>query len=441
MSKAGERWLTRPVSSSKAVYRHKLLDELSVINPSQISIQEYNKRQLICDDLITSYRENFSDEQIQAIATMLSLSKYLTQTVKDFSHNNDKKLLLAFAKNFRNYEKMNNEFYNLIDDLDHAAPFWRFLNSVSPKVDDITFRKILDSYTETSENKKLTAFNITEESYIDHPDAYTKEEARLILQKCNISSKESVSMLGSVINLYTQKYGKDILPELQQALQNKITTSYTHWSGNSWKMKFEEIWFKTMPELAKVLKEKATQELNKREQEFQTAIDDFFEKHGGKLYVVIPKTSKKWSMFIEDSLIASYPELSYSFRDNYFERVRNTGKCGINITYIKNRESDSFLLLNLKRIKESPERRLTLYVPAEMIGQVIGKGGENIKEIEKATGKEFKVLAGDFRTAQRIQDAKDRIAPHHINTQANSQQDNHSPKFSGPKGPNGRDDR
>ena len=214
MSKAGERWLTKPVSSSEAdwwkINRHKLLDELSVINPSQISIQEYNKRQLICDDLITSYRGNFSDEQIQAIATMLSLSKYLTQTVKDFSHNNDKKLLLAFAKNFRNYEKMKDKFYDLIVNLDHAAPFWRFLNSVSPKVDDITFRKILDSYTETSENKKLTAFNITEKSYIDHPDAYTKEEARLILQQCNISSKESVSMLGSVINLYTQKYGKDI---------------------------------------------------------------------------------------------------------------------------------------------------------------------------------------------------------------------------------------
>ena len=96
------------------------------------------------------------------------------------------------------------------------------------------------------------------------------------------------------------------------------------------------------------------------------------------------------------------------------------------------------LLLNLKRIKESPEKRLTLYVPEELVGWVIGKGGSNIKKIEEITGKKFQVLAGDFRIAQKAQDAKDRIASRQ---QPGTKHENNSSGPVGPKGPNVNDGR
>ena len=59
----------------------------------------------------------------------------------------------------------------------------------------------------------------------------------------------------------------------------------------------------------------------------------------------------------------------------------------------------------------------------------------------KHTGKKFQVLAGDFRMAQKTQDAKDRIASHQIKAQTDHPQGNNLPNFSGSKDPNGNDGR
>ncbi|MBO6288733.1 MAG: KH domain-containing protein [Alphaproteobacteria bacterium] len=170
--------------------------------------------------------------------------------------------------------------------------------------------------------------------------------------------------------------------------------------------------------LGKILENKHQQDLEKVQQN----IDTFFEQQGNRQYVLLDLSP-------------------FGIRRDYRDIYEKEGDY-VYIMYIEDRKQDRSLLFNLKRIKESPEKRLTLYVPADIIGRVIGKSGSNIKKIEEVTGKKFQILAGDFRIAQKVQDAKDRITSHQEKAQTNpSQQGSNSPKFLGSKGPKGNDGR
>ena len=167
--------------------------------------------------------------------------------------------------------------------------------------------------------------------------------------------------------------------------------------------------------LGKILEKMQVKEL----ENLQNKTDKFFEQEGNLKYILLRRNELKW----KQPEIAENPNLTMIIYSDY-----------IRAKYGKEYE----LLLNLKRIKESPEKRLTLYVPEELVGWVIGKGGSNIKKIEEITGKKFQVLAGDFRIAQKAQDAKDRIASRQ---QPDTKQGNNSSGPVVPKGPNVNDGR
>ena len=126
--------------------------------------------------------------------------------------------------------------------------------------------------------------------------------------------------------------------------------------------------------------------------EKQNIVDCFFEEQGNPNYAV---------MSLPTTLGGTIDLRAIERRSPNLYKVLEPERLIYSTNNIGSKKYPKFLLINLKRIKEIPHKQLTLYVPAEMIGKVIGKGGSNIKKIEELTGKSFFVKAGDFRATSQ----------------------------------------
>lgn len=125
----------------------------------------------------------------------------------------------------------------------------------------------------------------------------------------------------------------------------------------------------------------------------QQMIDEFFKKHGNLNYV-----------FLE---LDTYADLTveYSSRKNkekypdLYELSKNPNFSSlVRAEYITNKPSKTFLLLNKERIKSAKDRPVVIYAPDNLVGRIIGKGGENIKEIsQKLGGVRLKVVKASER--------------------------------------------
>ena len=423
-------------------------ERLAEERENRVSNTEKKLAQSVTVDVSKIAVEELSDKTEEIV--LWAIGRYLMQEVSDFTKEGKMELLkkyLDIANPSRNEGAYGNRAFPMIvkDGYDYCLPYGDFLMQLNIKDEEL--KQFLDIHP--CDDPRV---------FIKHPSAYSKDNAKSVV-RCTVRPiPEFNQTFADVKEVYIDNFGSDfdeiptytdkqgnqrcVLDSVQDAFKKLYNLKSAATYAPEYIEKFlpdlmEQYSYQTLKEcivneqtestLGRILDDKHKQKLDT----LQLDVDTFFAKQGNINYIVFDLPVDRHRDIDWCQAKKTHPD----FLKLYFCKEL------IYINDIGNKSETQFLLLNLKRIKESPEKRLTLYVPAELIGRVIGKGGSNIKKLEEATGKKFQVLAGDFRIAQKTQNAKDRIAGHQAKTQTDHPQGNNSPKFSGPKGPNGNDGR
>ncbi len=108
-----------------------------------------------------------------------------------------------------------------------------------------------------------------------------------------------------------------------------------------------------------------------------------YEEIYDELYYIHQRFDKKFMKISRDGLVAF---INIEMHPNEVD----TDKYEVVYSYFQD-ERLYILALNKEKVYDSKLKRLEVKVPKNFVGRVIGKGGRNIKEIEKSTGIRLKI--------------------------------------------------
>lgn len=374
----------RKAREEYALRKHEeIVAESKKIDASKITV----------DDLI-ALEDNPNYEEKQAV--IWAVGRYFQHDVKDFTKEGKMDLFKKFVEICLSAPKDKQIFFNPEQ---YAYP--HFLLTIE-NIKDSELAQVLETYPSSRY-----------ELFLKRPYAFSKELAQQVVQEyinytwiCPVSSEFS-----DVKKTYLQHFGDDfdqIHREIDgknvcmiDAIKHKILDS-PYLTLERIKKYSPEYILQLMPFLASNVKYETIvsalvssedkehmlpliqKECAKQLKKEQQMVDDFFKEHGNLSYV-----------FLEMDTYAINFEVNYSTKryPGLYELSQNPNYDSlVHVEYITNKPSKMFLLLNIKRIKEDKNKQVVIYTPDNLVGRLIGKGGENIKCLSETMGKRFKVI-------------------------------------------------
>lgn len=129
------------------------------------------------------------------------------------------------------------------------------------------------------------------------------------------------------------------------------------------------------------------------------AIDTYFDENS-------PDANKVYAIVDTDGEYAQQREVDpQKYEDAFYSELRSADHRR-NLTHQRTR-----LLINKERMQQDTRRFITFYVPKDMIGKVIGRGGSNIKALSRKYHKQFKIEQDPRELQQEmVQSVKDQFS-------------------------------
>ena len=117
-------------------------------------------------------------------------------------------------------------------------------------------------------------------------------------------------------------------------------------------------------------------------------VDNFFKKLGNLNYAFLELDTYAIRFHIDYSSERNkekYPDLYEISKNPNYDSL-------VHAEYVTSKPESVFLLLNKQRIKDDKSKQFVIYAPDNLVGKIIGKGGENIKNLSEKLGKRLKVV-------------------------------------------------
>lgn len=153
------------------------------------------------------------------------------------------------------------------------------------------------------------------------------------------------------------------------------------------------------PEAIQKIEQTITEIKAEKQLEKYAAVDAYFDENS-------PDANKVYAVVDTDGQYARQREVNPQKYDDAFYTELRSADHRRNLTHQRTR-----LLINKERIEQDPRRFITFYVPKDMMGKVIGKGGSNIKALSQKYHKQFKIEQDPRELQQEmVQSVKDQFS-------------------------------